>query len=105
MAQFKVSLNFSTVVSETAADELEYLLREFVQGILNVVANDEYDQVAAQIANTNPEINPGAIVPIDSAWSPLYTPDEGSDAPVTSTDYRQNQDGSLDNGATDFDRR
>ncbi len=93
MAQFRVSIDFSTTVSEDAADELEYLVGEFVRGILNVVANDEYDQVAASMANTSPELNPGAIVPIDSAWSPIFTPDEGSDAPAD------------DNGATDFDRR
>jgi hypothetical protein len=100
MAQFRVSINFSTTVSEQAADELEYLVDEFVQGILNVVANDEHDQVAAGIANTIPELNPGAVVPINSFLNPIFSPDEGSDAPVyDEADWAQ------DNGATDFDRR
>jgi hypothetical protein len=95
MAEFKVSINFSTTVSEKAADDLECLVSNFVQGILNVVANDEYDQVASEIANDLSQS--GDVIPIDDPahyWAhPIFVPDEGSDAPV---EY---------NGATDFDRR
>lgn len=106
MTQFKVLIDFSTTVSEDEADELDFLVEEFVQGVLNVVANDEYDQIADTIANT------ADVIPIDEAGlplqsycrcdEPLFLPefqavdlaDEGSDAQT-----------GLDDGATDFDRR
>ena len=77
MEEFTVPINFSTNVSAEAADKLDDLVQEFVQGLLIAGANDEMNQTAAMIRNT------------------IWQPDEGSDAPVANDEY----------GTTDFDRR
>lgn len=73
MEKFTVAIKFEADVSENAADELEYLVEEFVQGVANVVANDEFDQVMAQMAST---------VPASMLENNFTVCDEGSDAPI-----------------------
>jgi hypothetical protein len=70
MQKFTVSLNFEARVSESAADALEYFVREFVRMCVTTVVNDEFDRIQAEIAGTAP-----VFMPVD-----IYG-DEGSDAP------------------------
>lgn len=76
MAHFRVEINFSTTVSEESANDLEYLVREFVESMLNVVANDDYDQDDADDYDEDSKLDeglkPGSVVPIDSVKSPEW---------------------------------
>lgn len=100
MENFKVSIDFSATVSEEAADELEYLVAEFVDGVRNVAANDGGDAPEPVVHTAE---NCQACKQVDDAMGTLivkgtnaafangtlpYTHlDEGSDAPISACNF------------------
>lgn len=70
MEKFTVSITFEANVSKDAADNLEYLVEEFIQGVVNVVGNDQLDQITALLD-----------------FPQLPAADEGSDAPISAANF------------------
>lgn len=79
MQKFTASLNFEAIVSESAADDLEYLLNEFIQSVVNVVGNDEFDRIQEQIAGDSADQARAYV--LDE-----FVTGEGSDAPSAGSD-------------------